>query len=77
MRRVIVSTPASTEGRGRKLPAETFRASPNSNHGHHCAVIMVVLPTAARLRATSHCTSSTADVHPGPCSSLRRIAVVR
>jgi hypothetical protein len=64
-RRLIVSRPPSTLSRGLNDDAETLRTKVNSNHGRHWAVIIVAPPTAARRRATSHCTSSTASVQPG------------
>jgi hypothetical protein len=60
LRRAMISTPASTRGIGRNPVAGIRGPSRNSHHGAHVVDSIVEGGIAARLRATSHCTTTSA-----------------
>jgi hypothetical protein len=69
---MMVSTPPSTRGTGRKLAAGIRRPGRNSHQGAQVVETKVAGGTAARLWATSHCTMRSARTKSCAGSSRRR-----
>ena len=70
-RRVTRRTPASTDGTGRKESAGRRRPRLKDHQGAHAVESTCVGGVAARLRATSHCTTRSARRRPLARSSSR------